>query len=441
MVKLSYKKLKRIAQAGLYLLWNLILVAIIPVVFAFVLSAIFTIGKTDVSEPSENTADGSPESRLATVIAFKAGLIRLSTEKENQKIIDWELSNDREKYTGFRKPSFHWIATNVDLDTCGSNITSGVIVAVESYLRPAWVRSLEIDLVYMISTLTGHYPDLSLGVAQIKLSTARSLLEDASKQLNTAGVSIKLNLSDSVLFSDISNFYICTSVGLTEMAILMRGKANDAPSTHALRHVGGKSIPTITGVVEYDGIVNTIVKLLLPTGDPIENRDILANIEAKSREPKATEKQNISTDNESDESSVQVSENLIGYEAAQWPNQKPAYCLAFLENNIKLRVVDKYYPRQPLGVPDFAAAPWPQTPNKSKVLVVLQGSLAHLAEITDIYGLPVEEINSLLSITKFVASKADVSKDKIKFAGSEFISGLDKLQHSRDCQIFLYSEV
>ena len=59
------------------------------------------------------------------------------------------------------------------------------LVVVESFARPRWQRRLEIDVSKMWLLLAGRLPNLSLGIAQVRVSTARRLLADTHTPTNS----------------------------------------------------------------------------------------------------------------------------------------------------------------------------------------------------------------------------------------------------------------
>lgn len=317
---------------------GLVLLLAIPAMSAVALLVILGIDRTDVSDDPDLvlTPDGFElEQQLATTIGFRSGLIRPATTEEARLIYsEYESpevspspsdatieSLDEVEATGVDQPAKDpspapaaWVATFGRLSMCSKDSRAQAIVAVESYLRPAWVRRLEEEIVQSIYVMTGHLVDWSLGRAQIRPSTARKILTDASDRISAAGLVNRIEMTNAVVLEQTGD--TCASVILTELAIILYGDKGDTPAIHALRHIGGKPVPTIPGVVEYTGVVQAIASDIMPAAQ--HNRDLLMNPGEQPELPAENNKVSLS------------------YYPTSWSDKRPEVCLrAFGDSSIE----------------------------------------------------------------------------------------------------------
>lgn len=237
----------------------LLMAILVPPLATLVLASILVIGETDVaftSAPRDGASGlGGPDemqSRLATSIAFRAGLIRLATEDETEQL--------RKANPDGQFPGPVWLGVTAG-SGCARDPAVMAILATESYLRPAFVRRSERIAAEIVAGLTGHWPDWSYGPAQLRPSTAERILALAGRRLARIGPVPDLTPDRAELVSALMDG--CASAALVDLSLLVAAEAGDGPQEHALRHLGGKRIPTMPGVIEYTGIVARVTNVML----------------------------------------------------------------------------------------------------------------------------------------------------------------------------------
>lgn len=226
-----------------------------PILMTVIVAALLNIGITDVptTESAPDRLQGSEAltERLATSIAFRAGLLRIATAEEREFL---NAREDPERQTGVI-----WVAALGGGAGCSLSDAATAIVATESYLRPIWRRKLEQEIGTSMALLVGWQPDWSYGPAQIKPSSARDLMAQAADRLAVrtgAPPGLPPVTPTPDWLSD------CSGLSIVDLALVLNGGEEVPLRSHALRHVGGKRIPTMPGVVTYEGVVTQLGSVL-----------------------------------------------------------------------------------------------------------------------------------------------------------------------------------
>lgn len=232
-----------------------------PFALAFVLLVGFSVTETDVPDDAlRSRHEMSPDMRLAIAISYRAGLIQRTSDKER------ELLDDARSSVGWPRNYIGPDWSRAHVNDCGTFApTAEAIVAVERYLRPPARRAVEHNLAYFLHTVTGRYPDWSLGVAQIRPSTAQVIMTDALAWLSAR------HLLSAAGMPDPADFPRAAMVRMVQDACYAADLVNLAVTTHpgktgsyALRHMGGRPVPTIPSVIDYARIVDRIATTVLP---------------------------------------------------------------------------------------------------------------------------------------------------------------------------------
>lgn len=215
-------------------------------------------------DEDENTIQFEAVSTLSQNIAYRTGMIRLTTSTERATLEQCQ-SNSR-----IKSKEYLWVPTTNPIEQCTNDDLIKAIATTESYLRPAWRRDFEESVSITIGTIVGKFPDWSYGPAQVKPSTALKIMSLAVDDLianfilpsdftlEAHGVT-RQTLARS-LISPEGEGHSCLSITLAEL-LLVTGDG-ETPEDHALRHIGGRSIPTIPGIVEYSSVVAAIANEL-----------------------------------------------------------------------------------------------------------------------------------------------------------------------------------
>ncbi|MGQ0564038.1 MAG: hypothetical protein ACT4OK_03070 [Gemmobacter sp.] len=224
------------------------------------IGVVLLIGRTDVDHA--NPAEGNTHRLtydLATAIAFQQGLLRLATPEEARTIFLKErgFADGSELREGTAIPP----AFLPTMSRCSDDNASAAIMAVESYLRPTWVRLFEHDLAQTLQTVFGFRPDWSFGPAQMRMGTARRILDTAVHRLKTYGITADLQIDDARLFDLIIDD--CAAEELVALAAAVDPRIAVPVPELALRHVGGSPIPTLPGAITYSGVVSTLADEVL----------------------------------------------------------------------------------------------------------------------------------------------------------------------------------
>jgi hypothetical protein len=239
----------------------------LPVVLAIVLppaatlfvGSMLVIGETDTpfgSDPAVGPDDysGQEDMRrsLATTIAFRAGLIRMASAEEDDRL--------KKAQPGLYDLGTNWLPVFSEQTYCATNPSAVAIMATESYLRPTFLRRTEKIAAEILYGLTGRWPDWSFGPAQIKPSTAGRIAALAEARLADLGLAAPIDHKSEAMFESLH--HPCAAIALVDISLAVASEAGDGPKEHALRHLGGVPVPTMPGVIEYTDMINMVVLVL-----------------------------------------------------------------------------------------------------------------------------------------------------------------------------------
>jgi len=215
-------------------------------------------GRSDLALPEQAATDSfavtEPQDRVALVALFRAGLIR-------QAAVYRDLDEAEETPSG--KERLEW-ATSAFTEDCTLTDRSRAILAAEGYARPAWRRDLEVALAGVVQSVSGTLPDYSLGLGQVRISTAQAALAQLDRAaMDRLGLSLSLPTDAAKVHRLLLD--ACGNQQMTEI-VVMGLLPLDAPMEEvAAAYRGGRSWPVLPGVMTYESLVARIEGAVLPS--------------------------------------------------------------------------------------------------------------------------------------------------------------------------------
>lgn len=261
-----------IGQAALWIGWVLLRPVAIAAPLALALMVMLSFGRTDL-QPGEIQHDApgdfDPVARLSTTVLFQTGAIKRATPEEMRTYLldDGMIEEDQpvtpEVIAGLpfwaRPPEFtpHALLTF----DCGIDTATAAIGAVESYMRPAWRRSSEEHLARAMDTVFGRVPDMSYGLAQVRLSTFRAALVEGHDILSAEVPLPELpEPSDAALFASVADSS-CGSLWAAGLILMLAGEDATTPlHARAIAYRGGRTRPAISGLLTYEALVDRVAR-------------------------------------------------------------------------------------------------------------------------------------------------------------------------------------
>lgn len=239
---------------------------------ALVLIVMLSVGRTDL-QPGEIRHDApgdfDPVGRLATSVLFQTGAIKRATPEDTRNhLLDLGVIGEDDPVTPellaelpfwARPPEFASFAPltfDCDVDTITASIG-----AVESYLRPAWRRTSEEHLARAVETVFGLVPDLSYGLAQVRLSSFRAALQEAHGILAADFDLPEMpEPTDAALFASVSGSS-CGSLWAAGLILTLAGEDVTTPlQARAIAYRGGRTRPAISGLLTYEALVDRVAR-------------------------------------------------------------------------------------------------------------------------------------------------------------------------------------
>lgn len=229
--------------------------ALLAVGLAALLAPLLFVGATDLQTGPRYRPDGgdrppAPLVNLAATALFRAGFIRITP------VLDPEDAAPGTRWDAVRLPH-----------ACTNDPVVKALVAAEVYMRPAWRRQMETALAEGWFALTGHAPDWSYGMAQVRLSTARAVIAQAQRD-HAAWLppGPGPDVSDRGLLDQLAD--PCNAIRIAALvADGPRAPADDA-ATIASRYRGGAapqaSHGVLPGVVTHESLVTEMAERMLP---------------------------------------------------------------------------------------------------------------------------------------------------------------------------------
>ncbi|MBF9059391.1 hypothetical protein HKCCSP123_09365 [Rhodobacterales bacterium HKCCSP123] len=261
-----------IGQAALWVGWVLLRPLAIAAPLALVLVTMLSVGRTDL-QPAEiqhdPPGDFDPVGRLATSVLFQTGAIRRATPQETRSyLLDEGILEEDEEVTpeviaglpSWARPPRFTNHTPLTFD-CEVETATAATAAVESYLRPAWRRSSEEHLARAMDTVFGLIPDLSYGLAQVRLSTFRAALAEAHGILAAElALPDAPDPTDAALFASVSGSS-CGSLWAAGLILTLAGEDAATPlHERAIAYRGGRTRPAISGLLTYEALVERVAR-------------------------------------------------------------------------------------------------------------------------------------------------------------------------------------
>lgn len=261
-----------IGRAALWVGWVLLRPLAIAAPLALVLMTMLSVGRTDL-QPAEIQTDApvdfDPVARLSTSILFQTGAIKRATPEETRNILleDGVIEEDMPitpellaALPAWARPPEFTPHAPLTFD-CGVDTATAAVGAVESYLRPAWRRASEEHLARAAETLFGRVPDLSYGLAQVRLSTVRAALTEADGILS--GLITLPDLpehTDAELFASVSGSS-CGSLWAAGLILTLAAEDVTTPlQPRAIAYRGGRTRPALSGLLTYEALVEQVAR-------------------------------------------------------------------------------------------------------------------------------------------------------------------------------------
>jgi hypothetical protein len=136
------------------------------------------------------------------------------------------------------------------------------VVAVESYARPSWIRSLEFTIARAYLATTGTLPDMSLGAAQMKPSTAVKIVAQTEPSAALPVIELWRRLKDTCESVRLARLYFNQNLA----GDIARGELIDVRLGSTIATYNGQSAKRINGRGSgeiYSGVVLSLTGRLL----------------------------------------------------------------------------------------------------------------------------------------------------------------------------------
>ncbi len=241
----------------LELLRKLLLPPLLAVALAALLAPLLFLGATDLQSEPRYRLDGgdrppAPLVNLAATALFRAGFIRISPP---------EVTGIDEKGTTGSADT-QWDVVYLP-HACTNDPVIKALVASEVYMRPAWRRQMEMALAEGWFALTGHVPDWSFGMAQVKLSTARKAITQAQRDYAAwLPEGSAPDISDRGLLALLAD--PCNAIRIATLVADGPRGPSDPTATVANRYRGAALDEALPGVVTYERLVGEMADRMLP---------------------------------------------------------------------------------------------------------------------------------------------------------------------------------
>lgn len=217
------------------------------------------------AQPLAAIQNPTPLDRLAVVALFRTGFIRQwpVSAAMGEDGLNAEPAAPEAEAVPFQKGRRAWAVSGFT-DSCTMTEMARAVLAAEGYARPAWRREAESAAATMIHSLTGHLPDWSFGLGQIRLSTAETALQRLQEEAEAVlGKRLNLPLDRLALFHALGKR--CANSYMVEILLAQLAQPDEEAEATAARYRGGRSWPTIPSILSYEALVAHIAEVVLPS--------------------------------------------------------------------------------------------------------------------------------------------------------------------------------